>query len=57
MHGASEDGEAMQIAQVWESEEYVRRFDEERLRPALQAVGAPLDAEIKIVELQYLVTP
>jgi hypothetical protein len=57
MHGASEVGGTMQIAQVWDSEEYMRRFDEERLKPALEAAGAPLDAEVTIFELHYLVTP
>ena len=58
MHGAVEGDDGMiEIAQVWDSEEYARRFDEERLMPALEAVGAPLDAEIRIFELHHLVTP
>ena len=58
MHGAAEADDGMiQIAQVWDSEEYARRFDEERLMPALEAVGAPRDAEIRIFELHHLVTP
>ena len=57
MHGASEVGGRMQVAQVWDSEEYARRFDEERLEPALRAVGAPVDAEITVFELHHLVTP
>lgn len=57
MHGAAEVGGTMHVAQVWESEEYARRYDEEVLKPALQAVGAPLDADVTIVELHHLVTP
>ncbi len=57
MHGASEVGGTMQIAQVWDSEEYMRRYEDERLKPALQAVGAPLDAEVTLFELHHLVTP
>ena len=52
MHGATQTGETMEIAQVWESEEYAQRYDEEHLRPALEAVGAPLDAQIAVFELQ-----
>jgi hypothetical protein len=47
----------MQVAQVWDSEEYAQRFDEELLAPILRAVGAPLDAEVAIFELEDLVTP
>ena len=57
MHGAAEFDGMIQLAQVWDSEEYARRFDEELLKPALEAVGAPLEAEITIMELQHLVTP
>jgi hypothetical protein len=57
MHGASEVGGTIQVAQVWDSEEYARRFDEEQLQPVLRALDAPLDAEITIFELHHLVTP
>jgi hypothetical protein len=57
MHGAIEAGGTVQIAQVWDSEEHARRFDEEQLRPALKAVGAPLDADVTVFELHHLVTP
>jgi len=43
--------------QVWDSKEYARRFDEEQLKQALQAVGAPLHAEVGRLELHHLVTP
>jgi len=56
MHGAVETDGMIQIAQVWDSADYARRFDEERLQPALEAVGAPLDAEITVFELHHLVT-
>ena len=57
MHGVAEVDGTVRIAQVWESEEYARRLDEERLKPALEAVGAPLDAEVTTFELHHLVTP
>jgi hypothetical protein len=57
MHGASEEDGVIQVAQVWDSEEYARRFDEDILRPALEAHGLPLEAEIRVFELQHLVPP
>jgi hypothetical protein len=56
VHGASEVGGTMRVVQVWGSEEYARRFDEEQLKLALQAVGAPLHAEVAVFELHHLVT-
>ncbi len=57
MHGASEVDGMMQVAQIWDSEEYAQRFDEELLEPILQAVGASREAEIRVFELEHLVTP
>jgi len=57
MHGASEVDGAVQVAQVWESAEYARRFDEEVLAPAIEVVGAPREATVTVFELQHLVTP
>ena len=57
MHGASEVDGTMQVAQVWDAEEYARSFDEERLKPVLEAVDAPLTADMKVFELEHLVTP
>ena len=57
MHGAAKTGDTVEIAQVWESVDYAHLYDEERLRPALEAAGAPLDAEIAVFELHHLVTP
>jgi hypothetical protein len=57
MHGASEVDGSMQVAQVWDSPEYARRFDEELLKPVLEAVDAPLAAEMAVFELEHLVTP
>ncbi len=56
MHGASEDGGVIQVAQVWDSEEYMRRFDEE-LEPVLIEAGAAAATEDTIFELHHLVTP
>ncbi len=57
MHGASETGGVMRVAQIWESAEYARQFDEELLRPAIEAVGVPTEAQITVFELRHLVTP
>jgi hypothetical protein len=57
MHGAAEVDGRMQVAQVWASEEYARHFDEVRLMPALEAVGAPTEADVTVFELHHLVTP
>jgi hypothetical protein len=57
MHAAAEVDGTMRVGQIWESEEYARRFDEEVLKPALEATGAPLHAEAAIFELHHLVTP
>jgi hypothetical protein len=57
MHGATEVDGLMRIAQIWESDWYAKRFDEEILAPALEAVGAPLDAQIAVYQLEHLVTP
>jgi hypothetical protein len=57
MHGASEVDGLMRVAQVWESAEYARRYDEGVLRPALEAIGLPVKAETTVFELRHLVTP
>jgi len=57
MHGASEVADGVQVAQVWESEEYATRFDQDLLEPALKEMGLPLDAVVTVFELDHLVTP
>jgi hypothetical protein len=57
MHGVSEVNGTMQVAQVWESEEYARRFDEDLLKPVIETLDAPRDAEITVFNLEHLVTP
>ena len=57
MHGATEVDGVMRVAQVWESGWYAERFDQDILAPALEAVGAPVDAEIAVYKLEHLVTP
>lgn len=57
MHGASEEDGVIQVAQIWDSEVYARRFDEDVLIPALEAHGVQLEAETTVFELQHLVTP
>ena len=57
MHGASEVDGRMEVAQVWESEEYARRFDQEVLAPIVHALDAPRDVDVTVVVLEDLVTP
>jgi hypothetical protein len=57
MHGATEIDGKMQIAEVWDSKEYARRFDEEHLWPAVEAAGVHRSAEITLFELDHLITP
>ena len=57
MHGAAEVDGVMRVAQIWESEWYAKRFDEEFLAPALKEVGASVDAEVAVYQLEHLVTP
>jgi hypothetical protein len=57
MHGATEVDGGIQIAQVWESEEYARSFEEDNLALTLRALEVPADGEVTILELHHLVTP
>jgi hypothetical protein len=57
MHGATEVDGLIRVAQIWESDWYAKQFDDEILAPALEAVGAPLDAEMAVYQLEHLVTP
>jgi hypothetical protein len=57
MHGAAEVDGTMRVAQIWDSEEYARRFDEDLLKPILEEVGAAMDAEMVVYKLEHLVTP
>lgn len=59
LHAAGDVDGVWQIFEVWESEEYARRFDEERLRPVIEAHGgrdAPSPPVVQ-VELHQLITP
>ena len=57
MHGATEVDGAMVVAQIWDSAEDARRFDEDQLAPVLEAVKPPGRADITVFELEHLVTP
>ena len=57
MHGATEIDGTMRVAQIWESEWYAARFDEEILAPALADAGVSGDPEIAVFHLEHLVTP
>ena len=57
MHGAAEVNGKIHVAEVWESEEYARRWDEEHLVPAVKAAGLEKKDEITIIELHHLITP
>jgi hypothetical protein len=57
MHGAVEVDGTMRVAQIWESEWYATRFDEDVLAPALDVVGASHEAQVTVLQLEHLVTP
>jgi hypothetical protein len=57
MHGVSEKDGLVQVAQIWDSAEYARRFDEDLLAPIIEDVGAPTTAEVTVYELEDLITP
>ncbi len=58
MHGATEVDGTVQVAQVWDSEWYAQRFDDERLKAALQEVGAKVEgADVTTFKLHHLITP
>src|SRR3954451_12730014 len=57
LHGAAEVDGKMQVAQVWESDWYAERFDEDILAPALEALGVEGDATVAVFHLEHLVTP
>jgi hypothetical protein len=56
-HAAIETGETLEVVQIWDSEDYARRFDEDVLKPAFEAVGAAMEGEVTVFELHDLVTP
>jgi hypothetical protein len=56
MHGATDIDGGIQLAEVWENEEYARRFDEE-IFPTLKELGTPRATEVMVFELHQLVTP
>ena len=57
LHGAAEVNGKMQVAQIWESDWYARKFDEEILAPALAELGVLGEAKVAVFELEHLVTP
>lgn len=57
LHGAMEADGTVEVAQVWESDDYAQRFVDDVLTPALHEAGAPLDADVTVFELHHLVTP
>jgi hypothetical protein len=57
LHGAAEVDGKMQVAQIWESDWYARKFDEEILAPALAELGVEGEANVAVFDLEHLVTP
>ena len=57
-HAAGDHGGEWQIVEVWESEDYARRFDDERLTPTIESMGGrPPTSPIESYELHQLITP
>lgn len=57
LHGATEVDGKMRVAQIWESDWYAKRFDEDILAPALKDVGVSGEANVVAYQLEHLVTP
>jgi hypothetical protein len=57
LHGATEIEGTMRVAQIWESEWYAARFDEDILGPALTELGISGAANVAVYPLEHLVTP
>jgi hypothetical protein len=57
LHGATEVEGTMRVAQIWESDWYAKRFDEDVLGPALKDLGLGDGATITTYPLEHLVTP
>jgi len=61
VHSAGEVDGGWQIVDVWESEEQMGRFDQERLGPAIEAVSGPMPPEGRppqtVYELHHLAMP
>jgi hypothetical protein len=57
LHGATEVDGKMRVAQIWESDWYAKRFDEDTLVPALADLGLSPAADVAVYHLEHLVTP
>ena len=61
MHSAGEVNGTWQIVDVWESEEHARRFDNDRLTPAIREVtgveSPPGATQVTVYELHHLLRP
>jgi hypothetical protein len=60
VHAAGEVDGCWQIVEVWYGEEYARRFDLDRLAPAMKAVTGrppPGDATLVAYELHEVIVP
>jgi hypothetical protein len=61
VHTAGDVNGTWQIVDVWESEDHARRFDEDRLTPAIREVTGmdrpPGSPEIALYELHTLIRP
>jgi hypothetical protein len=57
MHGATEVDGVIQIAQVWDSEEYALAFERDILEPALRGLGLEPEGTVTVMEMHHLVTP
>ncbi len=57
LHGATEVDGTMRVAQIWESDWYAKRVDEDVLGPAMKDLGITGDANVAVYQLEHLVTP
>jgi hypothetical protein len=57
LHGATEVEGTIRVAQIWESDWYAKRFDEDVLGPALKDLGVVGEVDVATYQLEHLVTP
>jgi hypothetical protein len=57
MHSAGPTDEGWFVYDVWQSPEHMQRFVDERLVPALQALGVPETGKPQIFQIHNLVQP
>lgn len=56
-HVAAHDGEALRVADVWDSAEQFQQFAEQRLMPGVAPLGLPGEPQVEIYPAHAIFTP